>query len=271
MKISSRNVNGIRAVIRKDFFSRVKTNNFDMICLQEVKAFETQIPSELRFFLADYDFLWHRGTRAGYGGTAIFYKKGIEVIEKKSEFSFSCFHEEGRVTQLNFRFHDQEFALLNLYFPNWGTRADGTQMLSYKLEFYQAYRTYLRTLREQGKCVISTGDFNICHKEIDIARPEENKNSIGFLPIERAEMDTLVEEGYVDVFRHCYPDAKDKYTRRSYRSWAKERNVGRRLDYFRVSENVLPFIKGIEHQESLEWSDHCPIVLSLAPRHSEES
>jgi len=111
--------------------------------------------------------------------------------------------------------------------------------------------------------VVSTGDFNVCHNAIDIARPEENKNSIGFLPVERAEMDKFVNEGYVDVFRRFYPDVKDKYTRRSYRSGARERNVGRRLDYFWVDEEVLPLVEKIEHQEHVEGSDHCPILLEL--------
>jgi exodeoxyribonuclease-3 len=136
-------------------------------------------------------------------------------------------------------------------------------MLTYKLHFYEYYRKYINTLQNEGKLVISTGDFNICHEAIDIARPEENKNSIGFLPIERAEMDKLVTDKYVDVFRHFNPNVKDKYTRRSYRSAAKERNVGRRLDYFRVSEALLPLIKKVEHQENIQGSDHCPILLEL--------
>jgi exodeoxyribonuclease-3 len=136
-------------------------------------------------------------------------------------------------------------------------------MLPYKLDFYEKFRTYLDELRNAGNLVISTGDFNICHQPIDIARPEANKNSIGFLPIERAEMDKLVDDKFVDVFRHFYPEMKDKYTWWSYRAAAKERNVGRRLDYFWVSEKVLPLIHTVEHQEKVEGSDHCPILLEL--------
>ncbi|MDR0861092.1 MAG: endonuclease/exonuclease/phosphatase family protein [Candidatus Peribacteria bacterium] len=178
MKIASRNVNGIRAVINKDFFPRVKTNDPDIICLQEVKAFENQIPPEIRFHLSNYDYLRHHGTRPGYAGTAIFYKKGIEITEEKSEFSFPCFSEDGRTTQLNFAYGNEEIALINCYFPNGGPRADGTEMLPYKLDFYEKFRSYMNELRNAGKLVISTGDFNICHEPIDIARPEENKNSI---------------------------------------------------------------------------------------------
>jgi exodeoxyribonuclease-3 len=136
-------------------------------------------------------------------------------------------------------------------------------MLPYKLDFYEKFRSYMDEIRNAGKFVISTGDFNVCHRPIDIARPEENKNSIGFLPIERAEMDKLVEDKYVDVFRHFYPELKDKYTWRSYRAGAKERNVGRRLDYFRVDEKVLPLVTKMEHQEQTLGSDHCPILLEL--------
>jgi exodeoxyribonuclease-3 len=167
------------------------------------------------------------------------------------------------MTQLDFHWNRKDISLLNIYFPNGGTRADGTEMLDYKLDFYEKYRQYMNELRNAGKLVISTGDFNICHEAIDIARPEENKNSIGFLPIERAEMDKLVADHYVDVFRHFNPETKNKYTRRSYRAGARPRNVGRRLDYFRVNEDVLPFVAKAEHQETVEGSDHCPIILEL--------
>jgi exodeoxyribonuclease-3 len=263
MKITSRNVNGIRSVMNKDFFSRVKENDADIICLQEVKAFEHQIPPEIRFHLADYLYVRHHGTRPGYAGTAIFYKKTLPIIEKKSDFSTPCFSEDGRMTQLDFQYQGEEISLLNIYFPNGGTRADGTEMLSYKLEFYEKYRTYINELTTAGKLVISTGDFNICHTAIDIARPEENKNSIGFLPIERAEMDKLVANKYVDVFRYYYPEMKEKYTRRSYRSGARARNIGWRLDYFWVNEKALAWIISVQHQEQVEGSDHCPIVLEL--------
>jgi exodeoxyribonuclease-3 len=111
--------------------------------------------------------------------------------------------------------------------------------------------------------VITCGDFNICHHPIDIARPEENKNTIWFLPIEREKMDELEDHWYKDVFRYLHPELKDHYTRWSYRAGARPRNVWRRLDYFRVSENVLPDIKKITHETAIEWSDHCPIVLEL--------
>ena len=149
----------------------------------------------------------------------------MEIIEKKSEFEEPSFWEDGRVTQLTLRHQEKELIILNGYFPNGNPRADGREMLPYKLAFYESFRKYLNTLKEAGKLIITTGDFNICHHPIDIARPEENKNSIGFLPIEREEMDKLQTDGYIDVFRYFYPEMKDKYTWWSYRSGARERNV----------------------------------------------
>ena len=138
MKILSWNVNWIRAVIQKGFFDWVKENNADIICLQEVKAFEIQMPSEVRFHLSGYDYLWHKWTRPGYAGTAIFFKKWMEVIEKKSDFSFHEFSDEGRVTEVDFKYWENVMHLLNVYFPNGWDRADGTEMLLYKLDFYDS-------------------------------------------------------------------------------------------------------------------------------------
>jgi len=291
MKITSRNVNWIRAVINKWFDERIRKDNTDILCIQETKAFENQIPAELRLIMKDYNYIRHSGTRPWYAGTAIFYKKHLEIVSTKNHFGeLEQFHEDGRVVEIKFSFAShceehsyvaileeknknriashssqwqQTFTLLNIYFPNGGAKADGTEMLSYKLDFYEKFIHYINTLRANWENIITTGDFNICHHPIDIARPEENKNSIWFLPIERAELDKLQSNWYIDVFRHFNPDLKDKYTRRSYRAWARPRNVWRRLDYFRVSENILPFVSKVKHQEQVMWSDHCPISLEL--------
>jgi len=278
MKIASRNVNGIRAVIQKWFYDRVKKNDRDIICLQETKAFESQLPAEFRYHMADYNRVRHAGTKPWYSGTATFYKKTLTLISSKSHFEdIEHFHEDGRVVETKFSLSsfikegdhevvedlNKTFTLLNIYFPNWWDKADWTEMLTYKLKFYDHFIQYINNLRVQWENIITTWDFNICHNPIDIARPEENKNSIWFLPIERAEMDKLLENWYTDIFRHFNPDLKDQYTRRSYRAWARPRNVGRRLDYFRVSENIVPITKNIIHQTSVEWSDHCPISLEL--------
>jgi len=260
MKIASRNVNGIRAVIGKWFYDWVKQNDPDIICLQEVKSFESQLPPEFRYHMKDYDRIWHSGQRPGYAGTATLYKKTLHFISWISKFeSVEHFHEDGRVVETKF----QDFTVLNIYFPNGGDRADGTEMLSYKLKFYEHFIHYINKLRDAGEKVITCGDFNICHHPIDIARPEENKNSIWFLPIERAEMDKLEANGYVDVFRYFNPELKDQYTWWSFRAWARPRNVWRRLDYFRVAKEIIPHVQKVSHQTALEWSDHCPVLLQL--------
>ena len=263
MKIVSWNVNWIRAIIQKWFFDWVKDNDADIVCLQEVKAFENQIPPEVRFHLSDYDYLWHKWTRPWYAGTAIFFRKWIEVREKKSDFSFSEFSDEWRATEVVFKYWEKVIHLLNVYFPNGWERADWTEMLSYKLDFYEKMRKYVKNIRNNWDGVIVCWDFNICHTEIDIARPKENENSIWFLPIERAEMDKLETDGLVDVFRKLNPNLKDQYTWRSYRWWARYKNVWRRLDYFWISAELMDYVESMEHQVNVLWSDHCPIMLNF--------
>lgn len=222
MKITSWNVNGIRAVLNKGFIDRVKADNPDILCLQEVKAFEHQLPIEIKYALQDYHYIWHRSERPGYAGTAIFYKKELPITQTHISFENpQVFNDDGRVTGLEWG----DFLLLNIYFPNGGERADGTEMLSYKLEFYKKYQEFVLAQEKLGKKVITTGDFNICHREIDIARPKENENSIGFLPIERAEMDNMEAAGMIDVFRLQNPELADHYTWWSYRAGARPRNV----------------------------------------------
>jgi len=263
MKIVSWNVNWIRAVIQKWFFDRVKNNDADIICLQEVKAFENQIPPEMRFYMSDYGYLWHQWTRPWYAWTAIFYKKSVNIVSQKSNFLFHEFSDEGRVTELDFRYGEKVIHLLNVYFPNGWDRADWTEMLPYKLDFYEKMRQYVQWIRDNGESVVICGDFNICHTEIDIARPKENENSIWFLPIERAEMDKLQDDGLVDVFRQLNPDLTEQYTWWSYRAWSRVRNIGWRLDYFWISPELLGDVEIMEHQVDILWSDHCPIWLGL--------
>lgn len=262
LKIASRNVNGIRAVLQKWFYQWVQQNDRDIICLQETKAFEHQLPAEFRYHLQNYHRIWHAWQKPGYAGTVTLYKKNISLISSKSHFGETHhFHEDGRVVETIF----DDFILLNVYFPNGWEKSDGTEMLSYKLKFYEYFIEYIDALRHQyhDAKIIVTWDFNICHKPIDIARPKENVRSIWFLPIERAEMDKMEDHGYVDVFRYFYPTLSDQYTWWSYRAWAKANNVWWRLDYFRVSSNVLSHIQSIHHHTAIEWSDHCPISLSL--------
>ena len=261
MKIATRNVNGIRAVIKKWFVERVCGEDLDILCIQEPKAFESQIPAEVIAWLSDYGYVWHAGIRAGYAGTAIFYKKTIVLDSVRNIFEwYEQLSHDGRTTEITFG----STKIINCYFPNGWTRADGTEMLTYKLSFYETMAAYIQSCQDNGFQVIVTGDFNICHQEIDIARPKENQNSIGFLPIEREKIWRLMEScKLVDVFRTCYPDLVDKYTRRSYRAGARQRNVWRRLDYFVISDTLFDKVVSCEQYDQTLGSDHCPVVMEI--------
>ena len=257
MKIISWNVNGIRAVAKKGFHDWFENENADIVCLQETKAFPHQLDETLTNPLG-YHSTWHQGERPGYAGTATFSK--VAPVSDKNHFEeLTHFHEHGRVVETKFK----DFTLLNLYFPNGGPRADGTEMLSYKLDFYNHFIDYVNALRDSGESIIACGDFNICHTEIDIARPKENQNSIGFLPIEREHVSKVIENGYIDVFRHFNPDVTNAYTWWSYRAGARPRNVGWRIDYFFVSEDLIDKVKNVGHQTDVMGSDHCPLFIEL--------
>ena len=254
MKILSRNVNGIRSVVQKWFADTIRLLDPDIVCLQETKAFVHQCPQEI--YDLGYTITRHTGTRAGYAGTAILSKKAPDSYA--TSFAQSVFHEDGRVTEVTYG----NTCILNIYFPNGWTRADGTEMLTYKLSFYDTLMSYLQT-HKQWQRVIVIGDLNICHTAIDIARPKENVHSIGFLPIERAKIGEFLTSGFVDAFRHLYPDALNQYTWWSYRSWAKANNVGRRIDYACVSREYANDILSFAHYPEITGSDHCPIMIEV--------
>lgn len=262
MKIVSWNVNWIRAVAKKWFKEFVYSENPDILCLQETKAFEEQFIKEL-WELEGYKYIWHTWTRAWYAWTAIFYKENIKVLDLKNDFESSHFTEDWRVTEIEFSYNSEHIVLINWYFPNWWTRADWTEMLTYKLEFYDELIKYINNLVKNWKKVIITWDFNICHTEIDIARPKENENSIWFLPIERQKVSELLENGYTDMFRYFYPWKTDIYSWWSYRAWARPRNVWWRIDYFVVNNDFVENVEDIVYLTEILWSDHCPVKLIL--------
>lgn len=253
MKILSRNVNGIRSIVNKGFSETIKWLDPDVICLQETKAFLEQCPEEVKNL--GYHICWHSGTRPWYAWTAILTKNIPHT--HCNIFEHSMFYEDGRVTEVSF----DNTKILNIYFPNWWTRADGTEMLTYKLLFYDKLIQYLD--QHKDKNLIIVWDYNICHTEIDIARPKENANSIWFLPVERQKITEFLSNWYLDVFRHLYPTATDQYTRRSYRAGAKPNNVGRRLDYACVSKHLSDKIVNFRHFPDIAGSDHCPIMLEI--------
>lgn len=261
MKILSRNVNGIRAVMKKDpdFVSIMKQEDPDIICLQETKAFAHQKPAEL-WLIPHIHTCRHAGQRPGYAGTAILAKqaflKACNTFDEKEKF-----HEHGRITEVEL---EEKILLINGYFPNGGTRADGTEMLSYKLAFYDDLSAYIQKKQQAWYHIILTGDMNIVHTEIDIARPKENQNSIWFLPVERKRIADFMQEcGLTDMFRHFYPDKLDEYTWWSYRGGARQRNVGRRIDYFMLSAWLMDRAVSFRHRQDIMGSDHCPVELVL--------
>ncbi len=261
MKIATRNVNGIRAIADKWFVERVRTHDFDIVCIQEPKAFEHQIPSNLSILWYDYNYVRHAGTRPWYAGTAIFYKKKFWQLSGNNSFEgYDLLHDDGRITELTL----DKLKIINGYFPNGGSRADGREMLSYKLSFYDQIINYVNELKAQGFQTIVTGDFNIVHTAIDIARPKENENTIWFLPVERAKIGSFIQETKsLDMRRHLHPETLDHYTWWSYRAGARPRNVGRRIDYMMVDEHLKNSILSCEHQDHVMGSDHCPVVLEL--------
>ncbi len=254
MKLISWNVNGIRAVHKKGNLGWLFESGADMICLQETKAHPDQLPEEVRNPKGYFSCFDHSKGRKGYSGVAIYSKVKPEKVEEG--MGSSEFDQEGRLLVVYFK----DFVLLNVYFPNGG---GGPIRLKYKLEFYDIFLDFIDRLKKKGKKIIFCGDINTAHAEIDLARPKENIKNTGFLPIERAWMDKVLEHGYVDTFRCMYPNTKDAYTYWDMKTFARDRNVGWRIDYFFVSFDLKDKIKSTKIMDDVFGSDHCPIFLDI--------
>lgn len=264
MKIISWNINGIRSLngqnprtkfgnkyYKNYLFPYITEENPDIICLQETKADEEQINEDLRA-PEGYKAWYHSCRRKkGYSGVVIYSK--LEPVRVNFNLGIEKFDEEGRIIEMEF----ENFVLFNIYFPN-GTSGD--ERLDYKLEFYDSVFAYTEKLRKEGKNVIITGDYNIAHNPIDLARPKQNEKNSGFLPIEREKLDYIVELGYIDTFREFCKEP-EQYTWWSNRGNARENNVGWRIDYFFVNKELLPNILKSYIQPEIKGSDHCPIII----------
>lgn len=255
MRIVSWNVNGLRAVHRKGNWEWFVKEKPDIFCLQETKAEPAQLPEKVRSPKGYFSCFSHPKAKKGYSGVAIYSK--TKPLEVKEGIGVSEFDQEGRVLEAHF----EDFILLNVYFPNGG---GGPVRLKYKLDFYDAFLAHINKLRAKGKKIIFCGDINTAHEEIDLARPKENEKNTGFLPEERAWLDEVVGEGYVDVFRTLNPTKKDAYTYWDMKTAARERNVGWRIDYFFISTNLQSKVKGIKILSNVYGSDHCPLELILS-------
>jgi exodeoxyribonuclease-3 len=246
------NVNGIRAVEKKGFLDWLRAASPDVLCLQETKAHEEQLGDSLLRPL-DYDVYWDYPERRGYSGVAVFSRP--KPLSVSRGFGIERFDAEGRVLVSCY----PQFTLFNVYFPN-GKASD--ERLKYKLEFYEAFLDHLRRRLERGERVVVCGDYNTAHKEIDLSHPKENVKVSGFLPEERDWMDRLVAAGFVDSFRLLNKDGEN-YTWWDMRTRARERNIGWRLDYFFVSENLVSAVSEAGILPDVYGSDHCPVSLTL--------
>jgi len=250
MKIMTWNVNGFRAILKKNFKETIQQLNPDVLCLQEIKAKPEQVTNE-EITIPGYVHAWNPADRPGYSGTAIYYKQN--EIETSFGLGDTEFDIEGRVVRLELK----DFTLFNIYFPN-GQR--GQERVDYKLRFYGKLLDLCDSLHQQGRKIVITGDFNTAHAEIDLANPKENSVISGFLPEERVWIDYFLQHGFVDAFRSLYPQ-KVQYSWWTYRVNARARGIGWRLDYYLVSKELMPEIADVIIQDEIMGSDHCPVSM----------
>ncbi|MCY8274491.1 exodeoxyribonuclease III [Bacillus inaquosorum] len=250
MKLISWNVNGLRAVMRKmDFLSYLKEEDADIICLQETKIQDGQVDLQPE----GYHVYWNYAVKKGYSGTAVFSKQepqrvmyGIGIEEHD---------QEGRVITLEF----ENMFVMTVYTPN---AKRGLERIDYRMQWEEALLFYILEL-DQKKPVILCGDLNVAHQEIDLKNPKANRNNAGFSDQERGAFTRFLEAGFIDSFRHVYPDLEGAYSWWSYRAGARDRNIGWRIDYFVVSERLKDQIEDASISADVMGSDHCPVELMI--------
>lgn len=253
MRIVTYNVNGIRAAMKKDWLQWLKETDADVVCLQEIKATPDQLVELLQIEEMGYQHYWYPAEKKGYSGTAILTRMAPKHIE------YGCgigdYDSEGRIIRADF----DELSVMSAYFPS-GSSGDLRQEFKYRfLDDFQRYSDKL--LLDIPNLVVS-GDYNICHRPIDIHNPKSNANSSGFLPEERAWMESFINSGYVDTFRHLHPEPH-QYTWWSYRANARAKNLGWRIDYNMVSKALEGKIRQAAILPDARHSDHCPVLLDL--------
>lgn len=246
MKIISWNVNGLRAVYKRNFLTWFEKINVDIVCLQEIKTQLPQIPSGL-INPKNYQSYFNFAVKKGYAGVAIYTKKEPLRIEEK--LGTERFDKEGRILRLDY----QDFTLINLYLPHGGRQKEN---LAYKLEVYDLLLDYVERIKDKN--VVLIGDFNIAHEEIDLARPKDNRKNIMFTPEERKKLDEIVDLGFVDAFRKFNSEGGN-YTWWPYYLNARQRNLGWRIDYAFISKSLSTKIKEAFILKDVYGSDHCPI------------
>ena len=253
MKFISWNVNGLRAVMKKDpgFEQIFGQLDADVFALQETKLQEGQLELDL----PGYYQTWNYAERKGYSGTAVFSRQ--EPLRVVRQISCPVADDEGRVCALEF----DKFWFVDVYTPN---AQNELARIDVRMAWDDAYRGFLSALeRETGKPVVTCGDFNVAHEEIDLKNPKTNVNNAGFTPQERGAMTKLLDSGFVDTFRYLYPDATGRYSWWSYMFNARANNAGWRIDYFLVSDRIKDKITDARIDDAVLGSDHCPVVLEI--------
>lgn len=253
IEIISWNVNGIRAVSSKEALKWIAERDTNILCLQEIKAQKEQIPDDL-FEKEFTEVIINAGERKGYSGTATY-------SMLKSDCTSTCndidTKHEGRIIETHYR----DIVLFNVYFPN-GQKDE--ERLAYKMKFYDDFLAYCEQLKDEGKSIIVCGDVNTAHREIDLKNPKANAKTSGFLPIEREWINKFLNHGYIDTFRYVHGDKEDAYSWWSYRFNARVKNVGWRIDYFFISEDLAENLEDAFILDYVEGSDHCPIGIKIS-------
>ena len=252
MKILTYNVNGIRAALRKDFSSWLKAVNPDIICLQEIKANPEQFEASV-FTDLGYHCFWNPAEKKGYSGVAILTKTKPQHVEYDCGIKEIDF--EGRILRADF----DRFSVVSAYFPS-GSSGDIRQ--EFKMKFLTQFQNYVNVLKKDFPNLVISGDYNICHKAIDIHNPQRNKNTSGFLLEEREWMSEFIASGFTDSFRHLNPEPHN-YSWWSYRANARAKNLGWRIDYNMISENLLSNLSRSAILSQAHHSDHCPVLVEL--------
>ena len=252
LRMLSWNVNGLRAILKKGFSDWMMKDRPDILCLQETKVAEDQLPEQVKS-LPGYHSYFASGPRKGRDGVALFSRTAPLTV--KSSLEIAGLGDESRAIVADFG----HFLLYNVYFPNGKASAE---RLAYKLHFYDLFLEHIDRLSRQGKRIVVCGDLNTAHREIDLARPKANEKISGFLPQERAWMDRLGERGFVDTFRLLHPEPEN-YSWWDLKSRARERNVGWRIDYFFVSQNLVDSVQSAFILNEVMGADHCPVGIEL--------
>ena len=255
-KFISWNVNGIRAVDKKEALKWIDEDEVHLLGIQETKSMKEQIPDTI-FEKEFKNMTASQSAIKGRSGTALFTDLDIT-------FECTCpsvdVLDEGRINEIHFTLGDKDIAFFNVYFPNGQSKEE---RLVYKMEFYDRFLEHCENLKKEGKSIIVCGDVNTAHKEIDLARPKANEKTSGFLPMEREWIDKFLSYGYIDTLRHVIGDEPEHYSWWSYRANARANNVGWRIDYFYVSDDLKDSISNAYIMSDVFGSDHCPIALEM--------